>query len=121
MNYFKKVGVSLSLSFGMFFIFSFLLTFLQYTGIISSNILKIIFTIVIFIVFLIGGITFGKKSIKKGWWEGIKLSVINIIIVLITTLLFAELSSKSSILYLIIFLGTTTGSIIGVNTKKTQN
>ena len=119
MNYLKKVGISLSISFGLFFIFLFLITILQYTGIISNNILQIIFTIIIFSSFLIGGISFGKKSIKKGWWEGIKLSIINIVLIMIINLIFTNINIKSYILYLIIFLGSTMGSIIGVNTRKT--
>lgn len=118
MNYLKKISVSTGISFGLFLMLSFLITLLEYTGIISNNILKIIFTTMIFLSFLIGGISFGKKSLKKGWWEGIKLSAINIIFIIISTLIFTGLSLKSSILYLIIFLATTIGSIIGVNTRK---
>ena len=121
MNYLKKIGISTGISFVLFLIFSFLLTLLEYTGIISSNVLKVVFSIIIFLSFLIGGILFGKKSLQRGWWEGIKLSILNIFIVILLSLLFTKVSLNSTILYSIMFLATTIGSIIGVNLKKTQN
>lgn len=115
MNYLKKIVKSLLISFITILVFMFLFTLLEYIGWISNNTFKIIMTIINIIAFLISGLVFGKKSSKKGWFEGIKLSLIEILILIIINFSLSTTSSKNIILYLIIFLFTTVGSIIGVN------
>ena len=118
MNYLKKIIISLGFSFIIFFISSFLFTFLQYINWLSPTILTVFFTISTIISFFIGGFIFGKKSLKKGWLEGIKLSFIQIIIILLVNLLISNMQIKNIIFYIILFISTTFGSIVGVNRKK---
>lgn len=118
MNYLKKIGISLGFSFSIFFISTFIFTFLQYIDWLSPTTLKVFFTISTIIAFFIGGFIFGKKAIKKGWLEGIKLSSIIIILLVIFNLLLSNFQVQNIISYLIVFLFTTLGSIVGVNKKK---
>ena len=115
MNYLKKVGVSLLISFIPMLLSIFLFTLLEYVGWISNNTFKIFVVIFSLFSFLISGILFGKKMNKKGWLEGIKLSIIEILIIVLANFLFSTTSIKNLIMYAVIFLGTTIGSIIGVN------
>lgn len=117
MNYIKKTSVSLGVSSILFFVSTFIFTILQYLGWFSDMTLKILLTIFSIISFFIGGLIFGKKSLKKGWLEGIKLSFINIILFLLLNVLLSNFQIKNTIFYLLIFFFTTLGSIIGVNKK----
>ena len=118
MNYLKKIGISLSFTLIIFFFSILLLTLLQYINWITPTIFKILITTLTIISFFIGGFIFGKKSIRKGWLEGIKLSFINIIIFLLINVLLSNLQTKNIIFYIATFIFTTLGSIIGVNKKK---
>ena len=92
---------------------------LYYFNIINSGI-NYIFKIIIFIItFLFSGMYIAKKSKKKYYLEGLKISLINIFIFLIFSLLFKYGFNLNQILYyLLIILITTFGSIIGGNIKK---
>ena len=118
MNYFKKIGISLGIGFSLFFVFIFLFTFLEYINLISYTTKNIFFIILVFLSFLISGFTLGKRSIKKGWLEGIKLSTIEIIIFLGINLLFKNWQIKNIVFYLIVFISTTFGSMLGVTKRK---
>lgn len=119
MNYLKKIGIALGFSFIIFFLSTFFFTFLQYIRWISESTLKIIITIFTILSFFLGGFIFGKKSLQKGWLEGIKLSFINILFFLLLNLLLNNFQIKNIISYAFIFFFTTVGSIVGVNRKKT--
>ena len=61
----------------------------------------------------------GKKSKKKGWLEGIKLSICFIAIaLLINTIFIKQFSIQTIIYYIIISLSCIFGSMIGINKKK---
>ena len=96
-----------------------ILTILYYFNIINSN-LNNIFKIIIFIItFLLSGIYIGKRSNKKYYLEGLKISFINIILfILISLLLKNNFNIKQFIYYLLIIIITTFGSIISINLKK---
>lgn len=99
-----------------------IITILYYFNIISSNTNSIFKIIIFLITFLSSGIYIGKKSNKKYYLEGIKLSLINIVLFLLLSLLFRyDFNFKQLLYYLLIILITTLGSIIGGNTKKNKN
>lgn len=118
MNYLKKIGISLGIGFPLFFIFIFLLTLLEYINFISPTTKNIFFILFILASFLISGFILGKKSLKKGWLEGIKLSIIEIIIFMCINLVFKNWQIKSIVFYLLIFISTTFGSMLGVTKRK---
>ena len=118
MNQLKKISICTLVSFIVFFTSSFIVTLLQYFGRFSPTILNILLAIITVASFMTGGFIFGKKSIKKGWLEGIKLSTINILLFLVLNLILSNFQIKNMIFYLFILLSTTIGSIVGVNQKK---
>ena len=69
----------------------------------------------------LSGIIFGKRSSKKGWLEGLKLSLIEIFLLIILNLGLNTTGTKNIILYSFILLATTIGSIIGVNKNNLAN
>ena len=95
-----------------------LITTLYYFNAISPvtyNILKIVFLLA---SLFINSFILGRKSEKKGFIEGIKLSIPLITIFLITTVINNSFSLKILLYYLIIILTASFGSIVGINTKK---
>lgn len=95
------------------------ISILYYFNLINNNI-NYIFKIFIFIItFLISGIYIAKKSKKKYYLEGLKISGINILLFLIISLIFKfGFNLKQVLYYILIIIITTLGSIIGGNLKK---
>lgn len=117
MNYLKKVGVSLLYIIGIIVTLTMIMTILNYFNIISGTLLIISKILICVISLFIGGFIIGKKSSKKGWLEGFKLSIIFLLFLLLFNYLglgsFPKL--KNIIYYLIIIVSCTFGSIIGIN------
>lgn len=120
MKYLKVLGLSLVVILGNIFIATFLMTILNYFNIIESHSVNIIKIIILIISFLMGGIIVGKKALKKGWLEGLKLGVIMIFIASLFNYLGLDNSFefKNLIYYLIILSTTILGSMIGINMHK---
>lgn len=120
MKYLKNVGISLGYIIGISLILTLLMTVLNYFDIIKNNFL-IIFKLIIPISSLfIGGFIIGKGSKKKGWLEGLKLSLIFITILLIINfiVLNSKIEFKNLLYYLIISVSCIFGSIIGINKNQ---
>lgn len=115
-NYSKSIGFSIL----SIFILTFLITLLNYIGILGIKIVTAFSYITPFISFMIGGILLGKKSNKKGWLEGIKLGlIINILLFIFNFLAFNHgYTLPNLILYAIVFIASILGSMIGINLKK---
>lgn len=94
-------------------------TILYYFDIIGSSAINTIKIINFIIIFIFAGIYIGKNSIKKGWLEGLKISLINILIFLILSLLFKyDFNIMQFVYYLISSITIMLGSMIGINFKK---
>ena len=106
MNYLKKLGISiiyiLSFILGLTFIF----TLLNYVGILNNTTINIIKIIIPIVSMFIGGFIIGKKTGKKGWLEGLKLSLIFLAILTLFNYLGLKstLSLKVIIYYLILII-----------------
>lgn len=73
------------------------------------------------LMFIIGYIT-GKKSESKGYLNGLLLSVITILILVLTSLIFKfQLNINSLIYYVILTITTVFGSMFGINKKTKTN
>ena len=92
---------------------------LYYFNITSSNI-NTIFKIIIFIItFILTGIYISKRSSKKYYLEGLKISGINILLFLIIMLIIKyKFNFKLVLYYLILIITTTLGSLLGGLFKK---
>lgn len=122
MNYFKNVGIAfiyiISFLLGLTFI-STLFNYINLFGTTFTNIVKVVIPIV---SLFIGGFIIGKRTGKKGWLEGLKLSLMFLIILTIFNYLALDtsFSLKTLIYYLILASSTTFGSMIGVNKYKPE-
>ncbi len=120
MEYLKNIGKSLLYIISIILIATFLITVLNYFNIIGSKILAILKILIILISMFIGGYLIGKNSKQKGWLEGIKLS--GIVIVILVLFKYLGLQDKFSIThlvyYLILIISCTLGGMIGINRKK---
>ena len=117
MNYLKNVGVSLLYIIGIMLVLTFISTFFNYINLFNNSTMSILKIIIPVISMLVGGFIIGKKTGKNGWLEGLKLSLIFIIILTIFNYLGLDqkISLKTIIYYAILIISTIFGSIVGVN------
>ena len=101
-----------------FFILLIISTLFYYFDILSNNIFKYFKIIVLLISCITSGIFIGKKSLNKGYLNGIIFSFIIIFIFFISSLFLDGFKISQIIYYLIIIITTTIGSMIGINKKN---
>ena len=104
-------------------ILTLIITIFNYFSILNGSIISISKLIIPIISILIGSIILGKNTSKKGYIEGLKLSIIIIIIIAIINFLFLKSNFEIKILlyYLIITITSMIGAMIGINLKRVQN
>lgn len=108
--------------FGIILIFNFLITLLNYIGIISGLPLTILKIIIPFIALFMGGVIMGKNSETKGWLSGIKIGLISILLFLLISLIFNfKINIFTIIYYFLLLFISTFGGIIGINKKLSEN
>ena len=120
MNYIKNIGISLLFITGTLLILTLLVSIFNYFNIISGSVLSVSKILICIISLFVGGFIIGKKSNKKGWLEGLKLSFIFLIILMIFNYLaFDNIPNfKNLIYYVIIITSCVFGSIVGINLNK---
>ena len=115
----KKFIKPLLYSFIILFILTFIITLLNYIGLISGLPLKIIKTTIPIISYIIAGFMIGKNSNKKGWLSGIDIGLIITTILIILNLLFNNNITLYTMLYYIsLIIISILSSIMGINRKK---
>ncbi len=117
---FIKINLKNTLiSFAVLIIMTMFITILSYFNLISNTVVNIIFYIIPFISFTIGGYLTGKNTNKKGYLEGLKFSVFPLIFVFLFNLIFTSkiFITGDLILYSIIIFSSIIGSILGINKK----
>lgn len=113
-NYLKSLAITSSI----ILISSILLTIFNYFNILNGTTLRIIEILIPIIAIFIGSFFIGKASSKKGYIEGIKYSIIWIVILLIINLLAKDIKLNDIIYFLLIILTSTSASMLGINRKK---
>lgn len=123
MNFIKNVSISILYIVVSLLILTFILTLFSYFNIIGDKTVSIFKIIIPVISLFIGGFFIGKKSLKKGWLEGLKLSLIFLIILIIFEYLALNQSFniKNLLYYIILSISSIFGSIIGINKNKESN
>ena len=116
----KKYLLSLGITFGLILSFSFLINIFNYFELFSLGVYK---TVLIFFSLLsvcTGAFLLGKKTLQKGYLEGLKFGIITCFLMfMISYLAFDEgFSVNSLIYYLILIFSAVTSSMIGINKKK---
>lgn len=119
LKYIKNLGKSFLYIIGFILVLTFIVTLLSYFNIIGSKVLSILEITILCLSLFVGGFIIGKKSLKKGYLEGLKLSGIFLIILLLFNFLAFDQTFKISdlIFYLIITLSSIFGSTLGINKK----
>lgn len=119
MNYIKKI--TKPILYIIIFIIGLTLfgTLLNYLNILNGKMLSIYEIISILISSFAGGFINGKRSDKKGWLDGLKLSLIFLVLLTIFNYLAlnTSLSFKSIVFYVIVSISIIFGSMIGINKK----
>lgn len=116
MKYLKNLGMSLLCISSTILVLTFIITIFSYFNIINDKTVSILKIIIPILSLFIGGFFIGKKSLKKGFIEGIKLGSITSIILILININNFEL--KSLLFYLILIITSSLGSMIGINKKR---
>lgn len=114
----KKYLLSIAFTFLSIIVLFLINTVLYYFNIISPNTYNILKIIFLLISVLINSFLLGRKSLRKGYLEGIKISLPIILLFLIITLFNKLFTPKVLLLYLIILITSSFGSMLGISTKK---
>lgn len=93
-------------------------TIFYYFDIFNNNTMKYIKFIILVLSCLISGIYIGKKSISKGYLNGLILSSVIIFILFILNIFTGSFKFSLFIYYLIILVITTLGSMFGIGLGK---
>ena len=99
-------------------VFSLIINVLYYFDIINNNATKYIKMFLSILSFFIGGLYIGKNSMSKGYINGLKLSLIIILLFFIIGLILNNLSFSRIIYYLITITCITFGAMIGISKKE---
>ena len=120
MIYLKKLGISFLYIIGSILALTFITTSFSYFNIFNDKVTSIIKIIIPILSMFIGGYYIGKKSLKKGFIEGLKLGLMFSIFLIIFNYLALDNSFKFkyALFYLILIIATILGSMIGINRKK---
>ena len=113
-HYLKSIIYTLSI----ILISTIILTIFNYFNIINGIPLKIIMLIIPLIGVFIGSFKIGRVANTKGYIEGIKYSIIWILLFLIVNLIIKNFTLTSIIYYLIMMLLSSFAGILGINKKK---
>ena len=122
MNYVKNIGISFGFILGSLFGLTLFFTFLNYINLIGMITLSIIEIIIPLFSLFLGGFYIGKKSQKKGWLEGLKLSGVFLIILILFQYLGLHIhfSVKTILFYILIIVSCIFGSMLGINKKASK-
>lgn len=121
MTYIKKYGLRLLYTILSLLISILFLTTLYHYNLINQTTYNILKIIIILTNILISSFILGQKTKIKGYLEGIKFSLIIIpLFIIIALILDLTIRIRIIIYYIIIFITSTLGSMIGINTKKNK-
>lgn len=122
MNRLKNIAFSTLYMTITILVMTFIITIFNYFGLFSKNIVSIFKIIIPMLALFIGGFSIGKKSNKKGWLEGLILSIVFIIILLIFNFLAFNntIEFKNLLYYFIMMVSCIFGSMLGIN-KNIEN
>ncbi len=115
----KNIGISCLYSYGFIFVLTFLLSFFNYVNFIEGSFtFFMIFNLVLSV--FIGGFVCGRRSLKKGWLEGLKYGFVFLIILTLLNILgFSNsLSLKYFVFCSIILVSSILGGMIGISFRR---
>ena len=111
-NYLKCYGYL----FGLIIIFTLILSIINYFIPFKATIIKIIIPV---ISIFISSIILGRKVKTKAYFEGIKFSLLYLLLItIIKFIIKTSFNYKAIIIYLLMIFTSVIGSMIGINLKK---
>ena len=116
MKYIKSLGLFLL----SLLVLNIIISIFSYLEIFNLNISKILMIISLITSSLLSGIYLGLRTNQKGYIEGLKLSLIVLIIFTFFNLILRNFNKYTIIYYLIITILIVLGSMIGINKKKSK-
>ena len=104
-------------------VFAIILTIFNYYDIVTNKLFKVIKVLIPSLALFIGGYKVGNSANKKGYIEGIKLSLIVIVILFMFSYLGFNASFSISLIlyYIILIISSMLGAMIGINKKITSD
>lgn len=104
-------------------VFTIILTIFNYYDIVTNKLFKVIKVLIPSLALFIGGYKVGNNANKKGYIEGIKLSLIVIILLFMFSYLGFNASFNISLIlyYIILIISSMLGAMIGINKKITSD
>lgn len=104
-------------------VFAIILTIFNYYDIVTNKLFKVIKVLIPSLALFIGGYKVGNNANKKGYIEGIKLSLIVIAILFMFSYLGFNASFNISLIlyYIILIISSMLGAMIGINKKITSD
>lgn len=120
MNYLKslkKYTFSFLLFLAIIFVFTFFLSIFHYFDVLSYQAVAVIKFIILLVSFFGGGFFMSVSATKKGWLEGLKFAFVVSIFLLLFQVLGIDKSfrMKDLIFYLVLFMTSILGGMIGIH------
>lgn len=111
----KNIGISCLYSYGFIFVLTFILSFFNYINFIEGMFTFFMVFNLILSVF-IGGFVCGKRSLKKGWLEGLKYGFVFLFIITLLNILgfSSNLTIKYFVFCCIILVSSILGGMVGI-------
>ncbi len=115
----KKYGKTILIFLGILCFFSIILSLFNLFSILYTKGTNLFIFIVMILTLFFIGFTWGKKALKKGYLEGLKIGLCLIFLLIVINLLFYRtgFSIERIIYYCVLILSSVLGSMIGINKK----
>ncbi|MBP3920497.1 MAG: TIGR04086 family membrane protein [Bacilli bacterium] len=116
----KNLGISFIYSVIFILGLTLLLTFFNYINFIKDGMFSFFMIFNLVVSIFVGGFIIGKRSTKKGWFEGLKFGIIFLVfLILINILGFnSKLSMKYLLFNIIIIISSIFGGMMGIGFRK---
>ena len=123
MNNIKNYLIAIGYFLLVVVIFAIVLTIFNYYDIVTNKLFKVIKVLIPSFALFIGGYKVGNSANKKGYIEGIKLSLIVIVLLFMFSYLGFNASFNISLIlyYIILIISSMLGAMIGINKKITSD
>lgn len=119
MKYLKKISISFLITVLSLLLLLFLVTIFNYFDLFNYKVTNVLIIITPILALIFGGLYMGKKALKRGYLEGLKLGLLFILILIIINLILKEsINLKDIIFYLVLLTSSIFGSMVGINMQK---
>ena len=120
MNYLKKIIQSILITISTFILLLLITTLFSYLGIFKGTIITVSNLLIPIISIFIGSCYLGINSNCKGWLEGLKLSIIiTLILILFNVIIYKSFVLNKLIYYSIFLVVGIMGGSFGISKNKT--